>query len=341
MCWPKIIYGYLRLRELMKVLITGASGFVGRAVFGALKLNSEYEVRGTARANTKQKNDSLIEIGDISAVTGWSAALHEVDVVVHLAARAHVLNDNSADPLAEFRRVNVDGALALAEQALTAGVKRFVFISSIGVNGTQTTTEAFDESSVLAPQFDYALSKLEAEQGLKSLLQGTEMELVIIRPPLVYSGHAPGNFQRLLKLVASGAPLPFASVNNQRSLVALDNLVDFIACCVEHPAAANELFLISDGIDVSTPEMLGYLSEGMGQKPRALSLPNGLMRWGATLLGKKTLYTQLCGSLVVDSSKARELLGWQPPVTPREALIKAGHEFKASRDPQALRALPN
>ena len=178
-----------------------------------------------------------------------------------------------------------------------------------------------------APHADYALSKLEAEQGLRELVQGSDMQLVIIRPPLVYAGDAPGNFQRLLKLVASGVPLPFALVDNRRSMIALENLVSFIGLCVEHPAAANELFLISDGTDVSTPQIISNLAKGMGRNSYLWPLPDSLMRWGASLLGKQAMYSQLCGSLAIDSRKAQNLLGWRPVVSAADALQQAGREY--------------
>ena len=258
----------------------------------------------------------------------WSGCIESQEVVIHCAARAHILNDKSVDPIAEFRNINVNGTLNLARQAIEAGIRRFIFISSIGVNGAQTSNAPFTELSEPLPHADYALSKLEAEQGLRELVKGTGMELVIVRPPLVYASHAPGNFQRLLKLVSIGLPLPFASVRNQRSMIALENLVDFITHCIDHPAAANELFLISDGIEFSMPEIVRSLAAGMGRKAYLLPLPDGLMRWGGRLLKKEGMYTQLCGSLIIDSSKARNLLGWSPRVTPAMALFKAGQDYQ-------------
>lgn len=313
----------------MKILVTGAKGFIGKVVSETLSLQPEYEIIGSTRVTTLSQQIAvpLISVGDVSASTDWSTALQQVDALVHLAARAHVMNDQSSDPLAEFRAVNVEGTLTLARQAMAAGVKRFIFISSIGVNGSHTIGKPFDEHSVAAPHADYALSKLEAEQGLRELAQDSDMELVIIRPPLVYAGGAPGNFQRLLKLVASGIPLPFALVDNRRSMVALENLVSFICLCVEHPAAANELFLISDGTDVSTPEIIYNLAKGMGRNAYLWPLPDGLMRWGASLLGKQAMYSQLCGSLAIDSCKAQDLLGWRPVVSAADALQQTGRDY--------------
>lgn len=314
----------------MHVLVTGATGFVGSAVTDRLRRNGDVEVTGSVRRlkPSSGSEERIVAVGDIGPETDWSQALQGIEVVVHLAARAHVLNDNHTDPLAEFRRVNVQGAVKLFQQAIDNHVKRFVFVSSIGVNGNSTTTEAFSERSVPAPHADYALSKLEAEDALKVIAGSSEIELVIIRPPLIYAAHAPGNFARLLKLVDLGLPLPFASVSNSRSMVALENMADFIACCVKHPAAAGETFLVSDSQDVSLKELLELLARGMDKHLVQLPVPPVLIYWLASLVGKKNLYTQLCGSLQIDSSKSRDLLGWQPPVSAQAALISTGRQFR-------------
>ena len=313
----------------MKILLTGSTGFIGCALHSRLSAQPELSVFGAGKQAPAHERYNCV--GEINGNTDWVSALQDIQVVVHLAARAHVLTAEARDKTALFRETNVDGTLNLARQAAAAGVKRFIFISSIGVNGAQTHGEAFDESASPAPQAAYAISKYQAEQGLLELCKGAAMELVIIRPPLVYGGAAPGNFQRLLKLVASGLPLPFASVNNQRSLLALENLLDFIACCITHPAAANQLFLPSDGEAPSTAQMMRYLAQGMGRKPRLFAFPVGLLRWCGGLLGRRVQFDQLCGSLLVDSSKSRDLLGWQPVVSTQQALLKAGREYQASR----------
>lgn len=320
----------------MKVLVTGATGFVGRSLFQWLSRQKDCNVVGSCRDPRQVETEALplIPVGELSAETDWHAALVDIDVVVHLAARAHVLDESGGDPRAEFQRANVDGAIALANQALAAGVRRFIFISSIGVNGNVTGEHVFSEQSAPAPHAEYAHSKLEAESRLKALLDGTTMELVIIRPPLVYAGHAPGNFKRLQKLIASNIPLPFAMINNRRSMVALENLVDFIGCCIFHPLAANQLFLVADGVDVSTAQMVRYLAKGMDSRVILLPVPGRLLHWGAKLLGREGMYTQLCGSLVIDSSKSRTLLGWRPPVSPEDALVSAGRDFKALHNAQ-------
>lgn len=317
---------------MKKVLVTGASGFIGTSLLERLGEAGYRVVAAVRHASGRIPNHlPAIRVGDMQPDTDWSQALKEVNVVVHAAARAHVMHEQAEDPLREFRRVNVEGTLGLARQAVAAGVERFVFISSIGVNGACTGAEAFSERSSPAPHADYAISKLEAEQGLLEIAKSSSMELVIVRPPLVYAGHAPGNFHRLLKLVRSELPLPFAAVENRRSMIALENLVDFISLCIEHPAAANELFLISDGMDLSTSDMIRYLAAGMGCKTRLFPMPDVLMRKVAQLLGRAAMYTQLCGSLTIDSSKARELLGWTPPMTAEQALLKAGHDFNRQR----------
>lgn len=317
--------------KLMKVLVTGASGFVGRALMERLPEDPMLTVRAAVRQKISRFSAEIdtVQVGELSATTNWQAALAGIDVVIHTAARVHVMNDKASDSLAEFRRTNVAGTLALAQQAATSGVKRFIVVSSIGVNGALTFETPFDEQSIPAPHTDYAVSKFEAEEELQKLLLDSSMELVIIRPPLIYAGNAPGNFQRLLKLVAAGVPLPFSKVNNRRSMVALENFIDFVVLCVKHPAAANQLFLISDGIEVSTPDIIRHLADGMDRQPLLFPVPLKLMEWTCGRVGKQAVYTQLCGSLVIDSSKARQLLTWHPPVSPADALAQAGRDYKS------------
>ncbi|GGK10628.1 NAD-dependent epimerase/dehydratase family protein [Pseudomonas matsuisoli] len=311
----------------VRICVTGGQGFIGSALVTALARQQTELILPTRRAdkNSVQKS-GYFEIESIDSSTDWAPALKGCRTVVHLAGLAHIFGGTS-DRLREFRTVNTLGTLRLAEQAIAAGVKRFVFISSIGVNGAFTKDAPFNEETLPSPHADYALSKLEAEQGLEVLVRGTGMDLVIIRPPLVYAGHAPGNFARLLKLVHRGLPLPLASVKNQRSMIALDNLVDLIVCCIEHPAAADQVFLVSDGTDVSTRQIVELLSIGMEQRPTLFPFPDVLMRQGAKLLGREGMYTQLCGSLVVDSSKARSILGWSPVIDTKAALTKAGRDY--------------
>jgi UDP-glucose 4-epimerase len=260
--------------------------------------------------------------------TDWSTALNGVSVVVHCAARVHVMRDTSVDPLEEFRRVNVQGTLNLARQAAAAGVRRFVFVSSIKVNGEATQPGCpFTADDILAPLDPYGVSKMEAEQALREIVRQTGMEVVIIRPPLVYGPGVKANFAAMMRWLQRGVPLPLGAIHNQRSLVALDNLVDLIMTCIKHPAAANQTFLVSDGEDASTTELLRRMGQAMGHPARLLPVPASWLKLAAGLIDKRDVAQRLCGSLQVDISKTRELLGWVPPVSLDEGLRRAatGH----------------
>jgi nucleoside-diphosphate-sugar epimerase len=261
--------------------------------------------------------------GDLGPETNWQAALSGADTVVHLAARAHVLEEKTDDPLREFRLVNVEATWNLARQAAAGSVRRFVFVSSIGVNGNSTGLVPFSERDAPHPQEAYAVSKHEAEQALRDLAAHSSMETVVIRPPLVYGPEAPGNFGRLCRLVQRAPLLPFGSVDNRRSLIALDNLVDFIVTCMEHPSAANETFLVSDGEDLSTTDLMRRLARAMGKPSRLIPVPSALLMTGAALAGRRQMAQRLIGSLQVDISKARRILGWVPPVSVDEGLRRA------------------
>ena len=303
--------------------MTGAAGFVGRKLVAQLVSLGRFEVQSLTRQAPANPvaGAKYLACGDISLLTEWPLAAAGVDAVVHAAARAHLLNDRSANSLAEFRRVNVIGTLRLAEQAAAMGVPRFVFLSSIGVNGVQTASgKAFSETDQTKPHNAYALSKWEAEQGLLRIAHETGLEVVIIRPPLVYGPEAPGNFGSLKRAVQRGWPLPLGAVHNQRSLVALDNLVDFIVTCITHPQAANQTFLVSDGQDLSTTELVRGMAQAAGVPARLLPVPVWALQAGASLLGKGDAVQRLCGNLQVDISKARSLLGWVPPVSVEEGL---------------------
>ncbi|WP_438307218.1 NAD-dependent epimerase/dehydratase family protein [Pseudomonas guariconensis] len=313
---------------MKSVLVTGASGFVGSALTTRL-VQSGYSVVGMARHRREGCAAQTSIETDLTRPGAFDDVVVQVDCIVHLAGRAHVLGHSNESQLAVFREVNRDATICLARAALIAGVKRFVFVSSIGVNGSSTTYDPFRESSPAAPQADYAVSKWEAETELKALLSGTSMELVIVRPPLIYAADAPGNFRRLLKLVDSGVPLPLQSVTNLRSVISRDNVVAFLELCMHHPAAAGELFLIADAQAVSTPDMIRAISSGLGKPPRLFPFPLACLRVALRCLGRRAMYEQLCGSLQIDDSRARTVLGWAPQGTTVEGLRRAGLEYRA------------
>lgn len=299
----------------MKTLVTGATGFVGKALSDRLREDPTNTVVETSRS---RKGPELA--GD----TDWSGLLAHVDCVVHAAARVHVMKESAADPLAEFRRVNVDGTLALARQAAKCGVRRFVFVSSVKVNGESTLPgRPFRETDVPAPQDSYGYSKHEAESALRELAGRTGIELVIVRPPLVYGPGVKGNFAALMRAVRRGWPLPLGAVNNQRSLVALDNLVDLLALCVVHPKAANETFMVSDGQDVSTTELVRGIAEALARPARLIPVPPLLLRVGGAMAGRGEAVQRLCGNLQVDIGKAESVLSWTPQVAVAEGLRRA------------------
>lgn len=311
----------------MNVLVTGANGFVGKQICIRL-VQPKWRVRQALRQiNTNSRLVSFqeqVNIGEIGPNTNWQQALSSMDCVVHLAARVHVMNDSSVNPLADFRLTNVDAALNVARQAAAAGIKRFVFISSVKVNGESTLSgQAFTESDTSNPQDPYGISKHEAELGLRELGSQTGMEIVIIRPTLVYGPGVKANFASLMRAVQRRLPLPLGAVHNQRSLVALDNLVDFIVTCLSHPLAANQTFLVSDGHDLSTIELVRGLARAAGVPARLLPVPVWALQAGASLLGKGDAVQRLCGNLQVDISKARSLLGWVPPISVEEGLRRA------------------
>lgn len=303
----------------MKVLLTGASGFLGSHIVKALVSIPDVVVVASLRSVVLIPNVQIVQLTDLNSMTDWSEALCGAQIVIHAAARAHVIKDVEIDPIAEYRQVNVDGTLNLARQAVAAGVQRFIFISSIGVNGN-FNCRPFTEGDVPHPAELYAQSKLEAEHGLWEIQRESGIEVVIIRPPLIYGPDAPGNFGSLVRLLGRGIPLPFGAICNQRSLIAVDNLVDLILTCIKHPAAANQVFLAGDGHDLSTTELLQGVSRAMGKSSRLIPVPMSWLMCAATMLGKKTVAKKLLGSLQVDISKAREVLDWEPPVSVEEGL---------------------
>jgi nucleoside-diphosphate-sugar epimerase len=308
------------MSEIKTVLVTGAEGFLGGALMAELP-QRVYSVVGSVRRVTDKSATNVVSSGAIAAETDWYGTLADKDVVIHCAARVHVMDDREGEPLKAFREVNVAGTLNLARQAAAAGIKRFIFISSIKVNGEQTPLgQLFFSHDVPSPEDFYGISKHEAEQGLRELAAETGMEVVIIRPPLVYGPDVKGNFANMIKLVGKGLPLPLGAVHNKRSLVALDNLVDLIITCIDHPGAANETFLVSDGEDLSTTQLLQGVAEAMGKPSRLIPVPAGLLKFGATLLGKKALAQRLLGSLQVDISHTQKCLNWTPPLTVKQGL---------------------
>lgn len=310
-----------------RVLVTGARGFVGEAVVFRLLLDRRMTPLAAARGETRLKGLCPIvtlELGHRAVIPDMT----DIDVIVHAAARVHVMNDECSDPLTEYRRVNVEGAVQLARKAAAAGVKRFIFISSIKVNGEQSQAgRPFTALDKPMPKDPYGVSKLEAELALQAIAQSTGMELVIIRPPLVYGPGVRANFLNMMRWLDKGMPLPFGAIDNCRSLVSLTNLVDLVVICITHPRAAGQLFLVSDDEDLSTTALLKGMARALGRKAPLLPLPGGLLVWLATLLGKRAPALRLCGSLQVDISHTREVLGWVPPSTMERALLQTAEHY--------------
>jgi len=310
---------------LTRVLVTGASGFVGRALVDRLAMEGSLSVRAALRKRliAMPAGVEIVEIGSLGESADWSSAVQGVDVVVHCAARVHVMRESAALAETAYQRSNVEGTLALARAAAEAGCRRFVFLSSVKVNGEASGGGApFRETDPPAPRDPYGRSKRDAERGLLALAESSGLEAVIIRPPLVYGRGVKANFNTLVRWVRKGVPFPFGAVDNRRSLVGIDNLVDLIILCMTHPAAANQIFLVSDGADVSIAQLIRKIAQTLEVPVRMLSVPIWLLSVLVRLVGRADLMQRLCGDLQVDISKARDLLGWTPPLSLEEGLAR-------------------
>ena len=319
--------------------VTGANGFVGHALCRQAVAQG-FRVRGATRTACPMGNGvENVGVCALGKSTNWIAALEGVDVVIHLAARVHVMKDEATDPLAKFLAVNLHGTENLARQAVRAGVKRLVYVSSIKVNGEgcphplplshgERGERVYRESDAPNPQGSYAVSKWQAEQALRQVAQETGLEVVIVRPPLVYGAGVKGNFIQMLKVLAKGIPLPLASVRNLRSLVYVGNLADALILCATHPAAAGQTYLVSDGEDVSTPGLLRQLGDAMGRPARLFPWPPALLKLAGRMVGKADQVERLLGSLRVDSGNIRRELGWVPPYTLRQGLRATGEWYR-------------
>lgn len=314
-----------------RVLVTGATGFVGEALVFRLLRDKVFTPVAAVRGETRLAGLCPVVAFGLDENSPLPP-LEDVDVVVHCAARVHVMNEVAADPLAAFRQVNVEGTARLARHAAKSGVKRFIFISSIKVNGEVTLPGApFSADDAPAPVDPYGISKREAEDALRQISQDTGMEVVIIRPPLIYGPGVKANFLNMMRWLERGIPLPFGAINNRRSLVAIGNLIDLITVCIQHPAAGGHVFLVSDAQDLSTTQLLRRMAGALNVKPRLLPLPSSLMTVGAALIGRQDLAQRLCGSLQVDIGKTQAILGWLPAIGVDQALRNTAGHYRAKQ----------
>jgi nucleoside-diphosphate-sugar epimerase len=303
---------------VIKILLTGSTGFIGSKLSCELN-NRGYDVVSAVRKKTQQMNESHVAVGELHGNTNFLAALSGVHTVIHLAAKAHIKEDQLANSAAEFAKCNTDATITLAKQAISSGAKRFIFISSIGVNGSDNT-QPFTCDDTSNPTEAYAVSKHHAEIKLQQLAKETGLEVVIIRPPLVYGKGAPGNFGKLVKLAEKNLPLPLGAINNQRSFVAVDNLVDLIVTCIDHPNAVNQTFLVSDDEKISTSNLLRKLTLAAGKKPWLIPVPVSFLKLIASIVGKKATVEKFSSSLTVDIEHTKNTLNWKPPITLEEGI---------------------
>ncbi len=313
----------------MRVLVTGATGFVGRALCQDLPRRG-WQVRAAVRQDDNLPAGCELQlVGEIGPDTDWGEALDGIDAVAHLAARTHVMSETAKDSIAAFRRTNVEGTLQLARAAARAGVGRFVFLSSMKVLGDASPDGPLTDASSPNPEDPYGISKCEAEAGLREIANQLQLEVVILRPPLVYGPGVKGNFLSLLRLIERSVPLPLGGVRNQRSLLYLGNLVDAIDLCLSHDGAAGRTFLIRDGEDLSTAELVRRLAAALGRRAPLFPLPEGVLRLAAGCIGRRAAAQRLLGSLVVDDGDIRRQLGWSPPFTVEQGLAETAAWFRA------------
>ena len=307
-----------------KILITGSTGFVGQKLCKKL-ISDNYSIREAVRSNSEKQlgKKEIFNVGEIDKSTNWSASLQDIDCVIHCAARAHVMNENKLDTLATYRKVNVDGTRNLAEQCAKAGVKRLIFLSSIKVNGEKTKVSfSFRHDDNPKPEDAYGISKWEAELALQQVSKKYGIEIVIIRAPLVYGPNVKGNFLKLINIAARRIPLPISRINNIRSFVGIENLIDLISCCIKHPAAAGKIFLVSDNKDMSTPELIKKIGKAMGKSQYFIPLPVSILQFLGAIIGKSSEIERLVSNLQMDCNNTFEVLGWRPPVNPDDAILE-------------------
>lgn len=305
----------------MHILVTGASGFVGKALCKSLVQQGDIVTAVVRGASAKIPNVKLV-VTNLSSQTDWQDTLKNIDIIIHLAGRAHVMKETEDDPYKAYAEINIEATRHLAEQAALCGVKRFVFVSTVKVNGESTGLNAFNEFKQVLPEDDYAKTKYEAEKALNHIAKKTKLEVVIVRPPLIYGEGVKANFKNLIRLSQSGFPMPFGAIHNKRSLLYIENLIDFLLLCTNHPKAANETFLISDDDDVSTTQLIQTIAVASNKKSLLLPIPMGWLTLLLKLIGKQSLSLRLFGSLQVDITKAKTLLNWCPPYSFKEGISK-------------------